>query len=246
MLAPKIEKHLQVCINCREEFELLNKELNEVDTYLSEKIITKEIIKDQSNLKGSISSWFNNNQIKYSFASAASIIFLFLLLYTASEISTPKSIIIASSINKLDFSTTRGRNSSSFVNAVNELENKNYTKAIDLLKEDISRSNNDVTLFYSYYILGITHIANAHSNFIGMFDDFDNNELEKAIMSFKNVLTLNNSGLFQNINYNSYYFLGQTYLLKGDIGKAKEYLTNAINYKSEYSSAANELLGTLE
>ena len=245
-LAPKIEKHLKNCSLCKEEFELLNSELHEVDTFLSEKIISNENVQEDHTKKKSIISWIYTSQIKYAFASAASITILFMFLFTISEITTPENVKISSSITNVDFSNTRGRTSEYFTKAIDALENKNYKDAIVQLEKDISNSKNDLTVFYSHYILGISHLTNAHTDYLGLFNNFSLHELEKAQKNFAKVLELNNSGMFEHINYNSDYFLGQIFLLKGEHVKALEYLTKAINNKSEYSDQANELLRTME
>ncbi|NOX66545.1 MAG: hypothetical protein GXO85_12355 [Chlorobi bacterium] len=246
LLIPQIEKHLQSCSKCREEFEFLSSELNEVDNFLSKNIGVKEEDKAVKTKGPNIFRLFENFNAKYSYAAAASIMIMFLSLFAISEFSTPDYVKLSSQHSYDDFSSTRGRTSVHFMNAVTALENKNYDSAISELQKDIKNNPDDLTTFYSYYVLGITHMTKAHSDFVGLFDSYDKKELSAAIDDFNKVLELNNSGLFKNVNSNTYFFLGKSYLLEEEFGNAKKYLVKAIDGETEYSQEAKELLSSIK
>ncbi|VAX21202.1 hypothetical protein MNBD_IGNAVI01-513 [hydrothermal vent metagenome] len=246
LLIPGIEKHLQSCSKCREEFEFLSSELNEVDNFLSKNIGVEEKPETVKTKGPNIFRLFENFNAKYSYAAAASIMIMFLSLFAISEFSTPDYVKLSSNHSYDDFSSTRGRTSVHFMNAVTALENKNYNSAISELQKDIESSSDDLTTFYSYYVLGITHLTKAHSDFVGLFDSYNKKELSAAIDNFNRSLELNNTGLFKNVNSNTYFFLGKSYLLEEKFDSAKKYLSQAIDNESEYSQEAKELLSSIK
>ena len=246
LLKPKIEMHLNNCVKCRNDFEILSSELSEIDNYLSEQIISSQATEKIPFFRKVVNGIFTNHQFKYGFAAAASVIILFLSLFGISELTTPAYIKITSQITLEDFSSTRSRTSSHFTNALFALENKNYDSAFDELQKDIEVNEKDLTIFYSYYLLGMAHLSNAHSDFLGLFDSYDSDELSSAIYNFNKVLELNDSGLFQNVNINTYYFLGKSYLLNEDFDKAEKNLEIAVKNKSEYTEEAVKLLSAIK
>jgi len=246
LLKPKIEIHINKCEKCRRDFELLSSELNEIDNYLGEQIIPAKTAEKIPFVRKVVNGIFTNHQFKYSFAAAASVVILFLSLFGISELTTPAYIKMTPPITLEDFSSTRSRTSSHFTNALFALENKNYDSAFDELQKDIELNQKDLTIFYSYYLLGMAHLSNAHSDFLGLFDSYDTDELSSAIYNFNKVLELNDSGLFHNVNINTYYFLGKSYLLNKDFDKAEKNLEIAVKNKSEYTEEAVKLLSAIK
>ena len=245
-LVHKIEKHLKTCSKCREEFEFLSSEFNNVDSFINESISEKKQLEKVQAENSKIFNIFGDFKIKYAYRIAASIILAVSSLFVASRLTTPQYVRVASSNNYENFSSVRGRTSSDFTNAVNELENENYKSAISDLKTDIKKNPNELTTFYSYYILGITYLTEAHSDFAGLFDRYNQKDLSTAIRNFKKVLELNKSSLFKNVNSNTYFFIGKAYLLEENFNDAKKYLTKAIDSESEYSNEAEELLSSIK
>jgi tetratricopeptide (TPR) repeat protein len=245
-LSSKIEDHLLDCDDCRSEYEFLKSEFYEVDHFIK-KSITDENNKSFETYDSKPISIANYlTKFRYLYAVAASIAVLFIFLVSYSELSTPKHIQIVNSKSEFDFSSTRGRNTENFITAVNYLEQNDYEPAIELLKKDLVHGENKVTDFYTHYILGLTHLANSRSDFLGFFNQYDNSELQNAIEQFLTTLELNKSGMFETINSNTYFHLGECYLLSKEFTKAKNYLTKAIELKSEYSSLADEILSAIE
>lgn len=244
-IIPQIEEHLKSCAKCREEVEFLKTELQDVDEYLEENILSSEIGLEDDKKQLGLSLFQRYQSFKYSFATAASLVILFITLFIVSEITTSTYVKVADDFNYTNISTTRGRNSENFVKAIDQLSQENYDKAIELFRADISDNKNDATIFYTYYILGITELRSAQNDFLGLFDSYDNAKLIKAEENFNEVLRLNTSRVFENINSNTYFFLGQIYLLNEDFSKAKSFLNKAIENNSEYSSEAEKLLNSV-
>lgn len=242
LLAPRIEEHLKSCSKCRKHFNLLKEEFEDVNHFLKENITVEKISKENKENAKSIgqSSFF-----RYAFSAAASIILIITSLFVVSEISRPEYVKLTSSFNETEIPITRGRNSEYFMSAVNQLEKENYSEAISLLQKDIDNSKNNFAIFYSYYILGVANVQSAYNDYLGLFGNYDDEALKNAEYNFNQSVKLNNSGMFDNVKANSFYFLGQVNLLQEDFNDARKYLTLSIEEGSEYADEANMLLDTI-
>lgn len=241
-LAPRIEEHMKFCSKCREPFNLLKAEFEEVNYFLKENITKEKISGENEENKRSNG---RRSFFRYAFSAAASIILIITSLFVVSKISRPEYVKLTSSFNETEVSITRGRNSEYFILAVNQLEKKNYSEAISLLQKDIDNSKNSFTIFYSYYILGIANVQSAHNDYLGLFENYDSGGLKNAEYNFSQSVKLNDSGMFTNVKANSFYYLGQVNLLKEDFEDARKYLKLSIEEGSEYADEANMLLDTI-
>lgn len=240
----QIENHLSECEKCNAEYKLLRSELTEIDEFLDTQIQKTVNAKIKEAGKFSFKN-FIWGKYKLAIGTAAAIILLLGSLTTISEITTPRFVKVTSSFEYNDFSSTRGRNSASFAKAVDALENENFEQAVTYLTEDINKNEDELTIFYSYYILGIIHVSQSKSDIAGLLVSYNNNELKNAIEDFQKSIELNKSGLFNNINANSYFFIGQANLLLNQIEAARENLSKSVNLGSEFSNQANELLNSI-
>ena len=241
-LTPRIEEHLNSCSKCRELFNSLKTEFEDVNHFLKENISNEKISEENKDNKKAIGQ---RSFFKFTFSAAASIILIITSLIVVSEFSRPEYVKLTSTFNKTELSITRGRNSEYFIRAVNQLEKKNYTEAISLLQKDIDYSENNFAIFYSYYILGIANIQSAYNDYLGLFGSYDSEALKNAEYNFNKSVELNNSGMFDNVKANSFYFLGQVNLLQEDFKEAQEYLEISIEEGSEYADESIKLLDAI-
>ena len=145
-----------------------------------------------------------------------------------------------------DFYTTRGRTSVFFQQGLNSIENKNYEAAIKYLNEDIIENKNDKSIFYSYYIIGITYLKAAESDFVGLFKSFDKQDVKLAISNLRESIDRNNSGDYENLKLDSYYFIGRAYLLIKDNDSARSSLQKVIDGKGKFSIESQKLIEQME
>ncbi len=242
ILIPQIEKHISTCSDCQKEFENLNEEYSDVDDYLSDQIKSEKHVTSKPAGKKSLFGMFNSVYVNYSFASLIVVIILYFSLFTISELATP-SYKKLKDLNELnDFSSNRGRISTHFQNGLAAIKENDYAKAVTIFNEDIKQNPSDETIFYTHYILGLAHLKKSESAFLGLFNSFDQSEIDKAIANFNKAVEKNNSGLFTNITYDLYYFLGKAYLLKDDFENAGSYLNMVIEYKGSYYNDAISLM----
>jgi len=217
----------------------MESEYSETTEYLS------NTIKDQRSPDKIHPSLFlkRSGSVKYAFVSVFAIFILYVGLYSLSSFTTPeyKKNLFAEQDNA--FYKTRGRTSIEFQKALDALEHNDFSDAANYLMQDINDHNNESSIFYSYYILGLSYIKSAESNFLGMFNNFDNEKVSIAIKNLNESIEKNTSGNYENLNLDAHYYLGRCYLLLGDIENAKHHLSIVIDQKGKFY---NEALSAIE
>ena len=243
---PSIEKHLSSCSKCQQVFSILNKEFNDIDNFVSSQIQQSEGKSSISEISDKTISWYKYPSVKYYLTSLFAVVMIYISLFAISEFTTPSYIRISQQNQTTEYSTKRGRNSEYFQNGIEAIEKGNYSSAISSLTNDVIKNPKDETIFYTYYVLGIAYLEKSETSFLGLFPSYNHNDLKNAIAVFNKTIESNNSGLFNNINNNTFYFLGKAYLLYNDIPDAEKYLHRAVSNKSDYSRQAGELLTSIK
>lgn len=243
---PIIEKHISLCDECRKEFELLNAEYAEVDNFVSERFAGEVSVKEKNLSDTTYFNIFNNRIAKYSFASAFTLVLIFFSLFAISELTVPNYKNVSSFTALDDLSFTRGRITEEFQKGLYAIKKNELSKALEYFNEDISKNGNDKSLFYTHYIMGLVYLEKSERDVLGLFPSYDEKDIDAAVLNFKKVIEKNNSGLFPNITYNAYYYLGRAYLLKDDFEQAKHYLNLTVQSKGSYSEEAFALLNSIK
>lgn len=246
ILSGKIKSHLAECSICKNEYNELVMEYSDIEQHVS-----KSVVRDsQSSVKEKnffIPSFLRvSSSFKYAFATLAVFIVAYLGLFVVSISITPDYRINIFSNEQEDFYKTRGRTSPLFQQGLNAIDNGDYSKAIEFLSEDITKHQNEKSIFYTHYIIGITYIRSAESDFIGLFKSYDRNQVELAIANLKESIDKNNSGDYESLKLDAYYYMGRAYLLNDDKNLALESLQKVIDGRGRYSKEASKLISDLE
>lgn len=244
-LFKKINSHINKCTSCKKEYELLAEEYTHLENHLSAFI--KDETQTEENKNAFLSSFFSkrNNFVKYSFAFTVLIVFVYFSAFLISDLSAPKYLNSASIKSEREFYTTRSRGTDDFQKSLSAFDNDNFVNGIKYLEKDITDNSKDETIFYSYYILGIAYLQSAEHDVLGLFKSFDNTKVNKGIKNLKLSISKNNSGSFENIKFNSYYYLAKGYLMLNDTASAKTYLNKVIKDKGSKMNDAIKLLKEL-
>ena len=238
---PFIETHLRKCSECSNIFKDLNSEYSDVESFLSSTINQdKQSVSVQTELKS------RYRAPRYAFISVLIIGLVYLSLYIISSFSTPAYYHDAALNDASEFSINRGRATENFQNSLKALENDNYDDAIGYLQKDIQQNPDDETIFYSYYIMGLSYLETAEHDFLGLFPGYSSERAIKGAGYLKESVRKNDSGKFTNIKLNSYYYLAKASLMLHDKKSAREYLSMVINEKGSKMEEAKKLLGELE
>lgn len=242
---PFIESHLRKCSECTDIFKDLNSEYTDVELFLSEKL------GDVQSTSGTIAQppqalRSRYRAPRYAFMSVLIIGFIYLSLYIISSFSTPAYYHDAALDNSSEFSINRGRATDNFQNSLKALEKDNYDEAIGYLQKDIKQNPADETIFYSYYIIGLSYLETARHDYLGLFPGYDRERALKGAEYLKESIRKNDSGKFTNIKLNSYFYLAKASMMLNDKKSAREYLSLVINEKGSKMEEAKKLLGELE
>lgn len=242
MLAKKVEDHIRKCVKCEKLFTELNAEYCDVDNFVSQSLIEPVSQEKPAQLKGFF--LFNNlNAARFAFTSLAAVVVLYLGLFAVSSFITPD--YKNSFLNGEDFYTTRGRTSESFQRGLDAIDRSDYESAIKFLNDDINHNKSDESIFYTHFILGITFVNKAESDFLGLFKSFNKDDVTRGIENFEKSIELNNSGKFDNLKLDAHYFIGKSYLMIDDKTSAREHLQSVVDGKGSYYKNAEELLKKL-
>jgi len=242
LLSKMVEDHIRKCEKCENLFKELNIEYAEVDSFVSQSVSQPVITNKQGDKKGFF--LFNNfSAAKYAFASLAAVVVLYLGLFAVSSFTTPD--YKKSFLDGEDFYTTRGRTSELFQRGLDAIDRKDYDNAIKFLNDDLNNNKSDESIFYTHFILGITYVEKAESDFLGLFNSFNKEDVTKGIENFERSIGLNNSGKFDNLKLDAHYFIGKSYLMIDDKTSARVHLQSVVDGKGSYYKKAEELLRKL-
>ena len=241
-VVPKIEDHLRNCSQCSEEFKVLNEEFSSVESFVASELKGN----DKQHVPINLTVKRSSNIYRYALLAIVVVGVLYGLMFAVSKATTPKYYALASIESKPDFYTTRGRATNDFLKCLNALDEGNINEAIMCLKSDIKNSPNDKTIFYSYYILGLTYLDNADHNVAGLFPHYNKEYIDLAIKNFQTTIQKNDSGNYPNITLDSYFYLAKANLMKGNVKEAKKELKDVITQKGSKMNEAEKILNALE
>jgi len=246
VLREKIKSHLAECSICKNEYDELVSEYSEVREHVNKSVVRKS----QSSFREKnlfIPSFLKpSTSFRYAFATLAVFIVAYFGLFIVSTSITPdyKKNIFAN--EQEDFYKTRGRTSPLFQQGLNAIEKGDYSKAIEFLSEDIEEHQNEKSIFYTHYIIGITYLKAAESGFIGLFKSYNKNQVNLAIANLKESIDKNNSGDYESLKLDAYYYMGRAYLLNDERDSAITNFQIVIDGKGKYSKEAAQLISNLE
>lgn len=242
LLSKTVEDHIRKCVECEKLFTELNAEYCDIDSFISQSVAEQVNQEKLSKQKG-VFFFDSFRSAKYAFASFAAVVVLYLGLFAVSSFTTPD--YKKSFLDGEDFYTTRGRTSELFQRGLDAIDRKDYNSAIQYLNDDVNKNQKDESIFYTHFILGITYVSKAESDFIGLFKSFNKDEVQKGISSFEKSIVLNNSGKFDNLKLDAHYFIGKSYLMINDNDSAKEHLQLVIDGRGSYYKNAEDLIKVL-
>lgn len=242
LLSGMVEDHIRRCEQCENLFKELNAEYSEVDAFISQSVSDQIFQKKQTEIKR-FSLFSNFGSAKYAFASLAAVVVLYIGLFLVSSFTTPD--YKKSFLDGEDFYTTRGRTSELFQRGLDAIDRKDFDSAIQYLNDDVNENKNDESIFYTHFVLGITYVSKAETNFLGLFKSFNKADVQKGIENFEKSIDLNKSGRFDNLNLDAHYFIAKSFLMIDDKISAKKHLQLVIDGKGSYYKRAEELIKSL-
>ena len=132
-----------------------------------------------------------------------------------------------------------------FQRGLDAIDRKENESAIQFLNDDVNVNKSDESIFYTHFVLGITYVSKAETDFLGLFKSFNKADVRKGIENFEKSIVLNNSGKFDNLKLDAHYFIGKSYLMIDDKTSAHEHLQLVVDGKGSYYKKAEKLLSEL-
>lgn len=244
ILNRKVNAHLKECSECKKEYEELKSEYSTITDHVSKSTSPKPESKQSGIFVNSVLK--RTGAYKYAFAVIAVIIVTYVGLFVVSSSITPdyKKNLFQNEFENSNL--TRGRTSSLFQQGMNAIDKKEFPKAIEFLRQDITEHQNEKSIFYSHYILGLTYLKISETDFLGLFKSYNSENIDLAISNFQIALEKNNSGSYENLKLDTYYYLGRSYLLINDNQSAKSNFNNVIEGKGRFAAEAQKIISGLE
>ncbi len=243
LLSKKIKEHLSKCKSCRLEYDYLKQEYLSTNEFVVSTLKNK---KHSEKIQAPVWSIFKtSNVFKYAFASVVILIMLYSGLFIYSNINLSSYDKDLFNQGTEEVYSTRGRTSLNFQKGLDAVEHGNYEMAEKYFKDDIAENKNDKSIFYTYYILGITQLHTSEKSFLGLFTNYDKKIVDDAIASFNRAIELNTSGNYENINLDAHYYLGRAYLLEDNFDNAEQNLNLVIKNQGRFYNEAKELIATI-
>jgi len=242
----KIKSHLAECSDCLIEYNNLAAEYSEIQEHVGKSINrdSKFTVKESDFILSSLLK--RTNALKYTFATLTVLIVSYFGLFLISSSLTPDYKKNIFTNEQEDFYKTRGRTSPLFQKGLDAIDKKDYQKAIEFLSQDINEHQNEKSIFYTHYIIGMTYLKAAESDFFGLFRSYNMDKVNLAIANLKESVDKNNSGDYESLKLDSYYYMGRAYLLIDNSDEAISYLEKVIVGKGRYSKEVVQLIGKLE
>ncbi len=246
LLNSKIKAHLAECSSCREEYKMLSREFSDISEHVEKALHSEQISSVEKETILPISIFGRSSTFRYAFATLSILIIAYVGLFFISSGLIPDYKKNIFSNEWEDVYKTRGRTSPLFQKGLDAIDNKEYNKAIEFLSQDIIDHQNERSIFYTHYILGITYLKVSEKDFIGLFKSYDKENVNFAIANLKESIDKNNSGDYESLKLDSYYYLGRAYLLTDSTDAAAVNFRKVIDGKGRFSDEASELLISLE
>ena len=246
ILGRKIKSHLAECSTCREEYKMLLSEFTDISEHVGKALHREQISKVEEKAIIPLAIFKRSSTFRYAFATLSVLIIAYVGLFFISSGLTPdyKKNIFAGEWE--DAYKTRGRTSPLFQKGLDAIDNKEFIRAIEFLSQDIIDHQNERSIFYSHYILGITYLKASEKDFIGLFKSYDKDNVNLAIANLKESIDKNDSGDYESLKLDSYYYLGRAYLLIDRTDAAAANFRKVIDGKGRFSKEASELIFTME
>jgi tetratricopeptide (TPR) repeat protein len=255
----EIREHLAKCPGCREEVERLRQENRSLRTYLENTDLAGLSLaagKPEPSFLEKIENVLRNVgetiRDKISFSSpafypiAAGAIAGLLLLFWFGPFfrGDDYQYYRLASLEQEKFSpVTRSNVPEILSKGLSAFHEQHYQQAIGELERYIAENPGDPNLFSAHYFAGLAYLTESKSDFLGRFEKYDSNRLEKGIQHLQTAEKLtDNLGLKEDC----YWYLGKAYLMQKDGKRATEMFQKVIDLQGRRIREAQEIVREIE
>jgi len=239
-ITDKIEDHLADCSVCNNLYLKFNEEFQQVDNFVSKTMNDNEDFELQ--IKSPDITKSKRNNFKTALTAFLLLVIAYFGMMITNYYSTPsykKNIFEFEVINN---SLIQSRDTKYYKQGLIAFEKENYDVAIGLLMEDIILNENDGTIFYSHYLLGISYIKSSENNIIGTFKSYNHLRINEAIHHLMIFIENYEGTDNERTRVDAHYYIAKAYLSIDAIEEAKTHLQIVKENRGKYYSDAVEIL----
>jgi tetratricopeptide (TPR) repeat protein len=243
-ITDKIENHLTECSDCNNLYLTFTEEFQEIDYFVSKAINDDDDFEDQ--IKSPGIPKIRKSNFKAPLTAFILLIVAYFGMMITSYYSTPsykKNIFEFDTINN---SLVENRDTEFYNQGLTAFKNEDFDGAIGLLIEDIIHNQNDVTIFYSHFLLGIAYLKSSENNILGTFKSYDHLRVNEGIQNLMTFIEKNEGEVNNRASIDAHYYIAKAYLSIDSIDEAKSHLQIVIEKRGKYYSNALEILNIIE
>jgi len=242
-ITDRIEDHLVECSACNNLYLKFTEEFQQADNFVSKSINDDDDYEYQRE-----PIFFRIRKINFRVAFTAIILLLitYFGMMITSYYSTPSYKINVFEFEAISNPLLHSRNTELYKQGLTAFKKGNYDGAIDLLMDDIILNQNDSTMFYAHYLLGIAYLKSSENNILDTFKSYDRLRVDEGIQNLMIFIEKNEGGVNDRASIDAHYYIAKAYLSIDDIENAKKHLQIVMEKRGKYYSDAVKILNVFE
>jgi len=243
-ITEKIEDHLAECSVCNNLYLNFSKKFQQVDNFVTNAINDDEDYEIQENLP--VISKTRSTNFRATLTAFILLIIAYFGMMITSYYSTPSYKINIFEFDTINNSLIQIRDTEFYNQGLTAFKKDDYDGAIGLLMEDIILNQNDGTIFYSHFLLGIAYIKSSENNILGTFKSYDHLRVNEGIQNLLIFIEKNEGDANERASIDAHYYIAKAYLSIDAIDEAKTHLQIVMEKRGKYYSDAVEILNVIE
>ena len=243
-ITDKIEDHLAECSVCNNLYLSFTEEFQRVDDFVS------RVINDNEDIEFPKKPPVFSRIRKTNFRAPITAIILLLIAYFGMMITsyygTPSYKKDVFEFEAINISLIQNRDTELYKQGLTAFIKDDYDRTIGLLMEDIHLNQNDSTMYYTHYLLGIAYLKSSENNILGTFKSYDHLRVNEGIHNLMNFIEKNDGGVNERSSIDAHYYIAKAYLSIDELEEAKKHLQIVMEKRGKYYSDAVEILNIFE
>jgi tetratricopeptide (TPR) repeat protein len=257
-----IRKHIGECESCRQKVDQFCQEIQEIEQYLEEAELPELVLSNNFDWAGIFEkarfSW--NRAYRKAIGFLADItdlvkrqLFAPMPRLVPITIGVTALVVfvwagpffrdddpyhqLASLRQQEILSLTRGSLPELLADGLSAFHEGNYERSIQDLERFISNNSTDPSLYHAHYVLGISYLFEAKSDFLGRFQKYDISMVDRVIQNLELARNLSdNSGVREDCLWH----MAKAYLMKRDGERARAIYENILSFQGRRFKEARQ------
>jgi hypothetical protein len=243
-ITDKIEEHLAECSDCNNLYLTFTKEFQQVDNFVSKAMNDNGDFNYQN--KPSVFSRIRKTNFRAPITAIILLLIAYFGMMITSYYGTPSYKINVFEFEAINTSIIQRRDTELYKQGLTAFNLDDYDGAIGLLMEDIILKQNDSTIHYTHYLLGVAYLKSSENNILGTFKSYDHLRVDEGIQNLMIFIEKNEGGDNDSTSIDAHYYIAKAYLSIDAIEEAKKHLIIVTEKGGKYYSDAVEIFNVME